>query len=354
MASSAAAPGVGELVSRAVPSSVVRRIPVVAAIITVVLGVIGAAGYASGSHALIQINPSLSGMKVNAIFCLWALGAALWLRATGRGRHLATLLSGSVLVLALAILFEWASNVSLGIDQLLVVDPLHAGTAGRPSPYTAAILSLLAGGMLTLDLSDPRPHVALIASAFATTLLAGMAFVYGANAVRGFQSTTGMAVATLVALFLLCVGQIALRGDRPPTSNLASPGASGQLTRRLLPAALLTPVILGSVRLLGQEAKLYDTRYGLALFTWAMTLVFSFLVIRTAQTVGGARKLGGSPRQTPPGHTPTSTGSSTSRMTLWLSPTTRGTLSRSTRRLSTRSATSGPAQEATVHRLRAS
>ena len=55
------------------------------------------------------------------------------------------------------------------------------------------------------------------------------------------------------------------------------------MARRLLPAALLTPVAVGWVQWQGQERGLYDAPFGLALFTAASIVIFTFLIWRSGQ-----------------------------------------------------------------------
>ena len=126
----------------------------------------------------------------------------------------------------------------------------------------------------------------MVTGTVAVTLLAAVAYLYGAKALLGISSPTGIALQTLLAQLLLCFGLIAMLVERPPTATLMYRNAAGQLARKLLPAALLAPVLLGGVELLGQTAGLYGARYGVALFAWEMVVVFSLLVLRTTRAVG--------------------------------------------------------------------
>ncbi len=264
----------------------VALLPAISGTAAILTGAVVAVGWVMDSRVLTQVSPSLPAMKFNTAVCMMACGATMILRARGRAPGWAAALSVFVLVVALATLFEWVFGVSLGIDQLLVSGPLHRTAPGRPAPQTALVLCLLAGALITLDSPQQRLNSALVISTAAVALMTTVGYLYDANALRGATSPTGVALQGLVALLLLAAGLIAKRIDRPPASILLRRDAAGQLARRLLPAALLVPLLLGFLRLLGQEAGLYDTRYGLALFAWSMMVVFSFLVLRTARAVG--------------------------------------------------------------------
>ena len=57
----------------------------------------------------------------------------------------------------------------------------------------------------------------------------------------------------------------------------------GFLVRRLLPAAILVPVVLGWLRLEGERAGLYGTGVGVLLTTSANVLIISALVLWSAR-----------------------------------------------------------------------
>jgi PAS domain S-box-containing protein len=63
---------------------------------------------------------------------------------------------------------------------------------------------------------------------------------------------------------------------------LASERAGGALARRLLPAAVIVPVVLGWLRAAGEHAGFYSEHSGAVLFTAALIAVFGLLVYRNA------------------------------------------------------------------------
>jgi two-component system, sensor histidine kinase and response regulator len=78
------------------------------------------------------------------------------------------------------------------------------------------------------------------------------------------------------------VGLLCARPDRGAVAVLAGQGTGSVLMRRLLPAAIGVPLILGWLRLAGERAGLYDTTFGLALFALSNIIVFATLVWRNA------------------------------------------------------------------------
>ena len=88
-----------------------------------------------------------------------------------------------MLALGIGTLVEYASQIDLHIDQLLVADP-SALYPGRPSPPTALALSLLAAALLLFDVRSSaraRPSEWLALSAGFTAFIAFLALAFGAG-----------------------------------------------------------------------------------------------------------------------------------------------------------------------------
>jgi signal transduction histidine kinase len=67
-------------------------------------------------------------------------------------------------------------------------------------------------------------------------------------------------------------------------------GAAGVLTRRLLPAALLAPVVLSIVRLAGESAGVYETEFGVSVFAVSTILIYVVLVLWSARVLRNTDK----------------------------------------------------------------
>jgi signal transduction histidine kinase len=249
-------------------------------------GLVVLAGWALDLPVLTRLAPGLPRMAPNTAVGLLAAGAGLWLLAgpasPGAGR-LGRWLGLLVAFLGAAVLAEYASGHGLGIDRLLFGGTVAATGAmlpGRPSPHTALAL-LLAG--LALGLLDGRwrggvPAQALALASAAVALTALLGYLYGAASLRGISTATGMALPTGFAFLALDTGILLARPQRGLVRMFASAGPAGLLARRLLPAVLLVPPVLGVLRSLGQQVGWYDAAFGLALTT-LMTIVCLLVVL---------------------------------------------------------------------------
>ena len=101
-------------------------------------------------------------------------------------------------------------------------------------------------------------------------------------------------------LLLLSIGILCARPDRGLTAVVMSDDAGGVLARRLLPAAVLIPPVLGWLRLGGEKAGWYSTELGLALSIVLNVLLFTALIwVRTSMQYLSSSIIRAMPRTCP-------------------------------------------------------
>ncbi len=243
------------------------------------------AGWAFDIPALKSIRSGFTTMKPNAAVAFVLAGAALWLIQIhppgGRARRLATLLAGLVALLGAATFAEHVFDADLGIDQFLFHEPAGTGgtaAPGRMSPYTALGYVLAAMALTWLD--TLRGFHLAQASALAVGFLGLFGIVSHLYIVQptGIALHTQMAVHTAALLVLFCAGALCSFPQRGVMALLLHRGGAGTIARRLLPAAILVPVLLGWLRLYGQQHGLYGTEYGLVLMVMSALAILAGLV----------------------------------------------------------------------------
>lgn len=235
----------------------------------ILLGSLVLAGWALDVTALKSVFPGLVTVKANTALGFVLAGVSLWLLRTegvsGRRRQVAHACAAVVALLGLLTLGEHVLGWDLGIDQLLFREgPGAAGTSapGRTSPNAAFGFLLIGIALLLLDVETRgggRPAQALAA---ATALVSLLGYAYGVPSLYGIGPYTQMAPHTAALLLVLSLGVLLARPDRGWTRAVAGGGVGGVMARRLLPAVIVVPAVLGGVRLLGERAGLYDTESG--------------------------------------------------------------------------------------------
>ncbi|HSE41488.1 MAG TPA: ATP-binding protein [Acidobacteriota bacterium] len=231
-------------------------------------------------------------MKANAALCLILSGTSLLVLTTIKNamiRHLAQGLAALVATIGILTLSQHIIGWDLGIDKLLFAEETGAratASPGRMGPPASSCYTLL-GISLILFFSHRKTTLAQVCAAavIAYSMLALTGYTYGAQELYGIARYTGIALHTVLSLFILGLGILASNIDRGITSVIARNDAGGAMARRLLLPAITVPFLLGFIRLLGQHHKLYDLGFGTALFTVAIIIFFTLAIWRTAAKV---------------------------------------------------------------------
>lgn len=263
-------------------------------LVAFVIGLLVLLGWVLGIPALKSVVPGLPTMKVNTALAIMLAGISLWSLASREGRGSkpwivgvsCSIAAGTIVVMTLS---EYAFSVDLGIDELFLRDdPSSAGTIypGRVAPATAATLC----GIITALLLFHSGYVPLLPQlltglALVASALSCLGHLYGAQELYTFGPFASVAVHTGLAMLTLCVGMLSAGPATWLTRLLLDRSFGGIFVRRVLPAAIAVPVLMGWLRLRGQQAGLYDTEFGIALFAMSNIGVFVLLVFLAALQV---------------------------------------------------------------------
>lgn len=219
------------------------------------LGALGLAGWFFEAEAATTFIAGRPAMMPNSALSLLMLGLAAAMHppraSTGRiWTVMASVLGLIVLAIAVATVAEYVTGRNLRIDQVLMSGGGASTYPGRPSPITAAALTLLAGALLVTERRTiPLPRLAewLTLSAASLPFVSLVGHLFGAGQIYAMRtaSAVGVALPTAIALLLIAVGML-LRNPSAATMTFAtSRGPGGILVRRLGIVAILGPPLLG-------------------------------------------------------------------------------------------------------------
>ena len=196
-----------------------------------------------------------------------------------------------VALIGLLTLSQYLFGWNLGIDQLLFKEPVGAfGTfsPGRMGPNTALNFLLVGIGLLLMDRETRQgrhPAQYLIISACVIAVLAVVGHFYGAKVLFGILDYTLMPVQTGAAFTVLCLSMLFAQSEIGLMAIINNSGNAGLLTLRMLPIALIVPVVLGWIGLMGERAGLYDTTFGISLMAVTYTIVLVIGILVTARSL---------------------------------------------------------------------
>jgi PAS domain S-box-containing protein len=264
----------------------------------IVIAALVFAGWEFGYPILTSIIPDAARMRPNTALCVALLGLAVWLlgstrplaRAQRSRAMFAQLCNLAVMVIAALSLAEYAVGPIGSLDPWLLpsgVDSFGPHN-GRMSPPTSWALLLLGFSILFLDapavlLQRVSQGFALMAAVIACVVVLG--YVYGAIQLYQLGPYYSFAFPTAVVVALLASAVLFARRERDFPRELLSRHYGGLMARRVLPIAIVLPVVLGWLRLAGQRAGWYGTEVGLALFAASNVLAFAILIWFAARTL---------------------------------------------------------------------
>ncbi len=228
----------------------------------------------------VAMNPTTAFAFVLAAGALWLSQPPASVRVPENNRA-APVAAGLVVLIGLVTLAGYAIGENLGLDQILFHDRLGEN---RIAPNTGLTLVFLGIALLLLEPGHryrSAQVVVLVPSAIALASILG--YVYGVGELYGVARYIPMALPTAVAFLALGVGILCAHPDQGLMVVVTSDEAGGILARRLLPATVLIPAVLGWLRLVGERAGFYETEVGLAIAVVLTILVLATLVWVTAR-----------------------------------------------------------------------
>jgi len=232
-------------------------------------------------------------MKTNTALCLTLAGAALFLltppQTTWARRWSARALAAVALAVGVLTFVENFAGWDFGIDELLAVEAPGAMAVASPNRMgLPASLGFVLAGLALLILSRRDHRRVRVAQALAlaiclVSLLAIIGFLYGAQELYGIARHTGIAWPTAASLLLLGLGLLCVRPTEGLMALVTADDPGGISLRRLLPAAIILPVLLGWLRLAGERAGVFDAPMGTAMVMVSFIVIFSALAYHVSR-----------------------------------------------------------------------
>jgi PAS domain S-box-containing protein len=238
-------------------------------------------GWIFDVKVLRSVNPEWVAMAFNSAIAFGLAGISLILITTNTRaglRRIAIVFALLVSLLGLLVLIQHIFGVDLHIDQLLFRPPdvvSGIGPRGRPAPAAALAFSLFG---LAFVLAQSRRH--FVVFQIVTWLILGIGwfgcspYFYRGAPLHPFAQ---IAVNSGVCLTLLATGLLCLRPERGLIALLRSDTGGGVMARRLVPAALLSPVVLAWLRATAETAGWFEQDAGRSLLALANVIVFGGL-----------------------------------------------------------------------------
>lgn len=262
-------------------------------LLATLVGVTTLIGWATGSQLLKGFFLYDINVKANTALCMVLVGIAVVLIASAPSATppLARALALFTGILAAATFSQHLFGWDLGIDQLLFTEAQGAAGTHSPNrmgPVASLCFSALAVALLTIDKRTRNGRAPFQVLALGVLLIASVSvlgYLFHARQLFGLARYTAIALLTALSLLMLGSGVLLARPEVGLMQRLTGNDSGALMMRRLLPAAVLVPLLLMWLRIKGEQLGLYDQPFARALLVMSFIVVFTGLVWRTGQVV---------------------------------------------------------------------
>jgi PAS domain S-box-containing protein len=236
-------------------------------------------GWWLGIPALTSIRPGLASMKPMSAICFALIGGALLLMtripsgATSPwGERVISLCALLTAMIGALNFVEALLHVNLGIDRLLFSAAVGAEgglSPGRMSAATAVAFVFMGVGLLlrsweTHERKMPGQIFTLAALLIGYIALVG--YAYNPRDLYAMVVFSSMALPTASLFVITAIATLLAFPSRGLMTVVNSGHLGGWIAWRLLPVVVVVPVLLGWLRLKGENLGLFQSEFGIALF----------------------------------------------------------------------------------------
>jgi PAS domain S-box-containing protein len=239
---------------------------------------------------LIRIQP-------NEALCFIMAGVVLWVRCEETENYiqiLAGLGAACIFLLGFLTLFEYFFVINLGIDQGFFSTPITNQISifpiGRMPPLAAANFVLIGFVLFFIDnkVISYRVHQILILLLVLMSFFPFLIHLYkieNAAAFFGFDRYSQLPMFSIIMFLVIGVGLFFSRPTHGITSLIVSDESGGTMIRRMIPPAIIIPVVLGYIGLIGLGGIYYEAKIGISLLVMATIIFFIIFIMINAYLV---------------------------------------------------------------------
>lgn len=252
-------------------------------IAVIILGLIGLLGWFLQIEMLTTVLIGRAAIAPITALAFVLAGMALTLR---NYQYLRTGFALSVVLLGALALVQQIAAIDFGMNELLLLSTAGAvNLHPKPMALSSALCFVLLGGAL-LQLTTRRVRLRRVNETVAVfvgtiALLALIGYSYGTEEFYSLSSFGSMALHSALAFALLALGILCARSDGM-AGVFATSGPGAEAARRLLPLAILMPLLLGLLAVWAEEGDFLTTPQLASAFTASVILVMAAGVWWTA------------------------------------------------------------------------
>jgi PAS domain S-box-containing protein len=254
-----------------------------AALVALAVGLFVFVGWTFDVEALTNLVPGWPRISRLTALGFVAGGIALWLTTISLNRA-ATAVSLFVTAIGLLSLFRYALSWNVYIDQFSLEHMPDVGMPGAWTPIMAPSTSVAfccfgISIVCALRPRTPSVHQTLAVLVIFIGWMGLSRHIFGGEALIPFVNVS---VNSSILFLLLGAGALTLRTDAGVARLLASDGVGGGMARRLLPAAILVPLLGGWLTLRLERTSSFGHEAAVSVFALLAVVAFTAFVLINA------------------------------------------------------------------------
>ena len=265
-------------------------LPLAAGSFALIGGIVSLLGWILSVPRFKDWNNEQIDIKVNAAICIIAAASGL-LAAFFLPKQKTLIRTAGIITAVIAglTLSQHLTGINWGIDTLLFFEAEGAkatAAPGRMGIPASSSLTLIGIALILLTSGNLRrwtPVFAMVSLWIAVLSLIG--YLFGADQLFALPRTTGIALQTASMIGAISLGLITIVPDHGVVAAMSRDDAGGMILSRLFIPLVFIALILGWLRILGQQMGLYDTAFGTSLRTLIEIAMFLGLLWWTANDI---------------------------------------------------------------------
>lgn len=262
--------------------------------LVLVLGILVLLGWAFEITFLMYPFSGLAAMNPITAVSFILLGFSLLMLAGAKKASLKQVAGSALAYIVLGIGILKLSEIILGadihIDTWLCYSKMKTGVNGNlynlMAPNTALNIVITSIALLLLNKQTskkqiPSQFLSLFVGFIAMISILG--YLYHVKAFYVALKYFPMAIHTAIGFLLLTFAILFVHPDKGLMSELSGSKAGAMIARKLIPAVLITPILLGFVRLYAEQKGLISNELGVGLLVLGIIIIFLFLIWLSAR-----------------------------------------------------------------------
>jgi PAS domain S-box-containing protein len=269
----------------------IKKISLVLSVVVALIGLLVLIGWLGDFVFLKSISPNWISMKANAAICFLLGGATIllvsWQPPTIVNKRLASAFSFIIFTIGALTLVQYIFSINIGIDELFFKDNglvFENIAPGRQSPTSAAYFMVF--GLCYLQGTDRLAKTILFQIlnllSGVIILIALMSYLLGSYVIAGVTLNFIHVIhSTIGFLFLI----LAVLFSQPKIGIMKLVGSNtrgGKIIRQTIPIYIFLFVLLGWLRLKGEQLGFYNEILGLSVYITLMIIIMGYLVFSNA------------------------------------------------------------------------